>query len=122
MKKRQFLVWLSLFLICAASVAWAQQHTDIALESVVPLYPGSRLQFEGTDSDHPRAVLTTDDDMDAVVIYLRKVLATQGWELASGMNIRHGVDLTYMKGVHILHLSAARTPRNDTQVVFRMNW
>ena len=60
--------------------------------------------------------------MDAVVIYLRKVLATHGWELASGMNIKNGIDLTYLKGIHILHLSATRTPRNDTQVVFRMSW
>ena len=43
MKKWHFLVGVSLFLILVASAAGAQQHTDIALEEVVPLYPASTL-------------------------------------------------------------------------------
>lgn len=116
MKRRHLFFTITAAVLLMASIA-AAQTTTASLEDIVPRYPGSQMQFQGSGSTHPRVVVTTDDDLDAVVIFFRKKLASRGWELVSGMHLKHGKTLTWVKNGNTLNLSAEQSG-STAEIVF----
>ena len=114
------IIMTMLVLLSMASAAWAQHGPADSLRDILPIYPGSEIRFQDNDGGQPQAVVTSGDDLDAVVRFFRSILASHGWELVSGMNVRHGTVLTYLRDGRMLSVTAAKSENDVTEIVVKM--
>jgi hypothetical protein len=87
-------------------VAWSQINLPKGSESVIPNYPGAKVIFARERKSRSQAIMESEDDPGAVMVFYRKSMIYRGWNILTGMELKRGTTLIFSKGDGRLQITA----------------
>lgn len=100
------------------AVAWSQINLPKGLEGVIPNYPGAKVIFVKERERSSHAIMKTDDDPRAVMVFYRKSMFNRGWSIFTGMELKNGASIVFSKGdMRLQIVSKASKEKNTTILV-----
>lgn len=106
--------------LCA--VAWSQISLPKGLESVIPNYPGAKVVFAKERKNSSQAIMESEDDHSAVMVFYRKSMISRGWSILTGMELKRGTTLIFSKGESTLQITVTASERKDTTILVSIDW
>ena len=103
-------VWLTV-------VAWSQMHLPKGLEGVIPKYPGAKIIFTKERESSTQAIMESEDDPNAVMVFYRKSMIYRGWNILTGMELKRGATLIFSKGDKRLQITASASEGKNTTIL-----
>jgi hypothetical protein len=103
-------VWLTV-------VAWSQMHLPKGLEGVIPNYPGAKIIFTKERESSTQAIMESEDDPNAVMVFYRKSMIYRGWNILTGMELKRGATLIFSKGDKRLQITASASEGKNTTIL-----
>ena len=81
-------------------------------------YPKANIVFSKDWDNSSQAILETDDDPRAVMVFYRKSMIYRGWSILTGMELETGASIVYSKGdMRLQIMSKASKAKNTTILV-----
>ena len=100
------------------AVAWTQMQLPKGLQGMIPQYPKARIVFAKDWDNSSQAIMETDDDPRAVMVFYRKSMIYRGWSILTGMQLQTGASIVYSKGdMRLQIMSKASKEKNTTILV-----
>ena len=107
-----------LLAIWLVGVAWSQMQLPEGLRGMIPQYPKASIVFAKDWDNSSQAIMETDDDPRAVMVFYRKSMTYRGWSILTGMELETGVSIVYSKGdMRLQIMSKASKEKNTTILV-----
>ena len=104
--------------IWLAGVAWAQMQLPKGLQGMIPDYPKASIVFAKDWDNSSQAIMETDDDPRAVMVFYRKSMIYRGWSILTGMELETGVSIVFSKeDMRLQIMSKASKEKNTTILV-----
>ncbi len=103
------------------AVAWSQMHLPKGLEGVVPNYPGAKVIFSKERESSSQAIMESEDDPHAVIVFYRKSMTYRGWSILTGMELKRGTTLIFSKGDRRLQITATASERKNTTILLSID-
>lgn len=107
-------VWLT-------AVAWSQINLPKGLEGVIPNYPGAKIIFTKERESSTQAIMESEDDPNAVIVFYRKSMTYRGWSILTGMELKRGTTLIFSKGDRRLQITATASERKNTTILLSID-
>jgi len=113
--------WFRLFLLnifillLLTGIAFSQ----VDLASILPIYPDSNVSTLSRDNGDRLAVATSDDPK-AVMIFFRKMLANDGWEVSSGSVLQNDPIIVFARNGHRLTMEADTASGATPRIIFSL--
>ena len=99
-------------------VAWSQMQLPQGLRGMIPDYPKASIVFAKDWDNSSQAIMETDDDPRAVMVFYRKSMIYRGWSILTGMELRTGASIVFSKGdMRLQVMSKASKEKNTTILV-----
>ena len=98
-------------------VAWSQMQLPQGLQGMIPDYPKANIVFAKDWDNSSQAILETDDDPRAVMVFYRKSMIYRGWSILTGMELETGVSIVYSKGDMRLHIMSKASKKKNTTIL-----
>lgn len=99
------------------AVAWTQTNLPKGLENVIPNYPGAKVIFAKERKSSSQAIMESEDDPGAVMVFYRKSMIYRGWSILTGMELKRGTTLIFSKGDSRLQITATASERKETTIL-----
>lgn len=111
---------LYLSIVCTFMLLSVPVLAQANLDSVLPIYPGANLSsLAGKIGES--AVVTTTDDVKAVMIFFRKMLAYRGWEVVSGSVLKCDPIIRFIRNGQRLTMQTDSTAaEKPSRIVFTL--
>ena len=103
------------------AVAWSQMDLPKGLEGVVPNYPGAKVIFSKERESSSQAIMESEDDPNAVIVFYRKSMTYRGWSILTGMELKRGTTLIFSKGDRRLQITATASDRKNTTILLSID-
>jgi len=103
------------------AAAWSQMHLPKGLEGVVPNYPGAKVIFSKERESSSQAIMESEDDPNAVIVFYRKSMTYRGWSILTGMELKRGTTLIFSKGDRRLQITATASERKNTTILLSID-
>jgi len=103
-------VWLT-------AVAWSQINLPKGLEGVIPNYPEAKVIFAKERESSTQAIMESEDDPNAVMVFYRKSMINRGWSILTGMELKRGATLIFSKGDKRLQITATASEGKNTTIL-----
>lgn len=97
--------------------AWSQMQLPQALQGMIPDYPKANIVFAKDWDNSSQAILETDDDPRAVMVFYRKSMFYRGWSILTGMELETGVSIVYSKGDMRLQIMSKASKKKNTTIL-----
>ena len=107
-------VFLSAWL---AALAWSQMQLPKGLEGVIPNYPGAKVIFAKERKSSSQAIMESEDDPSAAMVFYRKSMIYRGWSILTGMELKRGTTLIFSKLDRRLQITATASERKNTTIL-----
>ena len=98
-------------------VAWSQMQLPQGLQGMIPEYPKANIVFAKDWDNSSQAILETDDDPRAVMVFYRKSMIYRGWSILTGMELETGVSIVYSKGDMRLQIMSKASKKKNTTIL-----
>ena len=99
------------------AVAWSQINLPKEFEGVIPNYPGAKVIFAKERKSSSQAIMESEDDPSAVMVFYRKSMTYRGWSILTGMELKRGTTLIFSKGDRRLQITATASERKNTTIL-----
>lgn len=103
------------------AAAWSQMNLPKGLEGVVPNYPGAKVIFSKERESSSQAIMESEDDPNAVIVFYRKSMTYRGWSILTGMELKRGTTLIFSKGDRRLQITATASERKNTTILLSID-
>lgn len=97
--------------------AWSQMQLPKGLQGMIPDYPKANIVFSKDWDNSSQAILETDDDPRAVMVFYRKSMIYRGWSILTGMELETGVSLVFSKGDTRLQIMSKTSKEKNTTIL-----
>lgn len=98
-------------------VAWSQMQLPKGLQGMIPDYPKASVVFAKDWDNSSQAILETDDDPRAVMVFYRKSMIYRGWSILTGMELKTGASIVYSKGDMRLQIMSKTSKKKNTTIL-----
>lgn len=112
-------VFLSCFVI---NVAWSQIHLPKGLEGVIPRYPDARVLTAFTWDGNAQAMLESQDDSKAIIVFYKKAMVYKGWNVVTGMMLKRGRTIVFSKSDQVLQITAQDSDEKKTTILVSITY
>jgi len=99
------------------SLAWSQMQLPKGLEGVIPNYPGAKVIFAKERKSSSQAIMESEDDPSALIVFYRKSMTYRGWSILTGMELKRGTTLIFSKADRRLQITATASERKNTTIL-----
>jgi hypothetical protein len=117
MKSGSIVTLVILLTAFIAAAAWGQVDLPRELATIMPKYPGSKVVFAKDSNGGSQAVIETQDNSRAVMVFYRKAMVYRGWNIMTGMALESGSTLIFSKGDQTLHITAKGAKEDKTIIL-----
>ena len=100
-----------------APLAWSQMQLPKGLEGIIPNYPGAKVIFAKERKSSSQAIMESEDDPSAAMVFYRKSMTYRGWSILTGMELKRGTTLIFSKGDRRLQITATASERKNTTIL-----
>lgn len=99
------------------AAAWSQMHLPKGLEGVIPNYPGATVTFAQDRDNSSQAIMETDDNPRAVMVFYRKAMIYREWTILTGMELERGVTIVFSKEDMRLQITSKASEGKSTTIL-----
>lgn len=111
---------LCLSIVCTFMLLSVPVSAQANLSGVLPIYPGASMSAMAGGIGES-AVVTTTDDVKAVMIFFRKMLAYRGWEVVSGSVLKCDPIIRFTRNGQYLTMQTDSTAaEKPSRIVFTL--